>query len=166
MRIASGSTNGKPTPACLKGQGLDSQNKAHLHTWVGFVTAQCAERGVDQWSEQLARPAMDQLGPWTCGRLAVSPPWPACQIDPLPVENVNPRSAFGPYLVHRWLLDPPDQTTWFRSTVTPAAFISRANRMRQSPSTDTYKTPSTSEGNSTPLLYRAHTRFLPSLPIK
>ncbi len=40
LRIASGSTDGEPTPACLKGQGLDCQNKAHLRTWVGLSAAQ------------------------------------------------------------------------------------------------------------------------------
>lgn len=84
---ASGSTNGKPTPVCLKGQGLDSQNKAHLLTWVGFAAAQCAERRVDQWSEQFARPAMDQLGLWTCGRLSVAPPCRGCDDPDLQYTN-------------------------------------------------------------------------------
>ena len=98
MRIASGSTNGKPTPACLKGQGLDSQNKAHLHTWVGFAAEQCAERRVDQWSEQLARPAMDQLGPSTCGRVVVSAPCRACGAAKVLALAMKP-SPIGEWLV-------------------------------------------------------------------
>ena len=65
------------------GQGLDCQNKAHLRTWVGFIAAQCAERRVNRWSEQLAGLAMDQLGPWASGRLAVSPPCRACGVERL-----------------------------------------------------------------------------------
>ncbi len=72
------STNGKPTPASLMGQGswLPGQcSPSHLGS---LEAARWTERRGLRQTEQLARPAMDELVPRASGGLAGSAACIAC----------------------------------------------------------------------------------------